>query len=305
MLWTGGLLAMLLAFEEIVQIMQSDDQGVFTVLKESRNFYGVLTVVKAYSGDPPHPFHMLYNGSIRHGIQFTEPGARRTPTTYYSQKTGVGQTIDYYQRESARTQHPFRVGAVGLGVGTVAAYVHLPGESIRFYEINPQVLRLAEIYFTFLADARDGGATVEIVLGDARLSLERELKQAPLAFDVLILDAFSSDSIPIHLLTEEAFNVYLRCLAPDGALAVHVSSRYLDLAPVVYGLAERLKLGAVQIYAADSQHSGWMANWIILSRSQGLLKTLRAASDNDEPEAPQGPLPLWTDQRHNLLEILQ
>jgi spermidine synthase len=216
----------------------------------------------------------------------------------------VGQTLEYYQQESARTKHPLRVGLVGLGVGTLAAYVYLPGQTIRFYEINPAVPRVAEKYFTYLADARDGGAKVEIVMGDARLSLERELEQGPQAFDVLVLDAFSSDSIPIHLLTREAFDVYLKHLAPQGTLAVHISNWTLNLAPVVYGLAKQFELDRVQISGADVQHAGIQAVWIILSRNEKLLETLRAAEGNESPQAPTPPFPLWTDQRHNLLEIL-
>ena len=143
------------------------------------------------------------------------------------------------------------------------------------------------------------------MLGDARLSLERELEQASQAFDLLVLDAFSSDSIPMHLLTREAFDIFLKHLAPQGALAIHVSNRYLDLAPVVYGLAAWFQLDAVSIDTSDSQHAGWTANWIVLSRNQQLLAQLRAAKGTDGPAAPTAPLPLWTDQRHNLLEALK
>jgi spermidine synthase len=204
-----------------------------------------------------------------------------------------------------RSGDPLRVGVVGLGVGTLAAYVDGPRQTIRFYEINPEVSRLAERYFTYLADARERGAAVEVVLGDARLSLERELKQAPQTFDLLVLDAFSSDSIPTHLLTQEAFDVYLRHLVTRGAVAVHISNRNLDLAPVVYGLAEHFKLDAVRILSVDKQHGGLAAEWIILSRNQELLKRLRAAKGNDGSNAPTPPLPAWTDGRHNLLEILR
>ena len=264
----------------------------------------MLTVLKGYDLIPPLPFHMLLNGSTQHGKQYHDPVARRTPTTYFSLRSGVGQALEFYQQESARTQHPLRVGVVGLGVGTLAAYVFLPGYTIRFYEINPEVPRLAEKYFTYLADARERGATVEIVLGDARLSLERELKQAPQAFDLLVLDAFNSDSIPIHLLTREAIAVDLQHLAPQGAVVVHISNRTVNLAPVVYGLAEQFKLDAVQISSDDVEHAGMPAEWIILSRNPKLLEQLRSAEGNHLPEPPTPPLPVWTDQRHNLLEAL-
>jgi spermidine synthase len=241
-----------------------------------------------------------------HGLQFAAASAHGKPTSYYSHKSAVGQVLEYYQHESVRSKEPLRVGVIGLGVGTLAAYVYLPRHSMQFYEINPEVVRLAEQYFTFLADARKRSATVEIVLGDGRLSLERELKEGPQDFDLLVLDAFSSDSIPIHLLTQEAFAIYLPHLAPGGAMAVHISNRHLDLAPVVYGLAEHFELDAVRIFSNDVKYGGWEAEWIILSRNKELLETLRAAIPEDFKRAtPTPPLPIWTDQRHNLLEILK
>ena len=141
--------------------------------------------------------------------------------------------------------------------------------------------------------------------GDGRLSLERELKQESPAFDVLVLDAFSSDSIPTHLLTREAFDIYLPHLAPGGAVAVHVSNRNLDLAPVLYGLVEHFELDAIRIFTVDRQHGGWSAEWIIMSRNQQLLETLRTVKGSQPPDAPTPPFPLWTDQRHNLLDVLK
>jgi hypothetical protein len=248
---------------------------------------------------------VLYNGGIGHGIQYIDPALHMDPTASYREGSGVGQALEYYRDESARSGGTLRVGVVGLGVGTLAAYVYLPWHAIRFYEINPEVSRLAETYFTYLADARERTATVEIVIGDARLSLERELKQASQSFDLLVLDAFNGDSIPTHLLTQEAFDVYLQHLTPEGALAVHVANRNLDLAPVVYGLAEHLNIDTARFFIADSRNAGRLAEWIVLSRNQDLLEKLRAAGDNSKPEAPTKPLPAWTDQRHNLLEILR
>ena len=218
------------------------------MLEQRRNFYGVLTVVDVRAGDPPIRLRELYNGRTVHGLQFTDPGTHGIAYDCTTRKKPASaRRSSTTSMNRARSGNPLRVGVVGLGVGTLAAYVDLARQTIRFYEINPEVLRLAETYFTYLADARERGATVEVVLGDARLSLERELKQAPQDFDLLVLDAFSGDSIPIHLLTQEAFDIYLRHLAPEGALAVHVSNRHLDLAPVVYGLAEHFELDAVRL----------------------------------------------------------
>ncbi len=189
------------------------------------------------------------------GKQFTDVNLHQTSTTYYSGGSGVGRTFEHYQLETARTGELLRVGAVGLGVGTLAAYVYQPWHTIRFYEINPDVVRLAEKHFTFLADARERASTVEIVLGDARLTLERELND-PQKFQMLVLDAFSGDSIPIHLLTTEAFDVYLQRLAPGGAIAVHISNRHLDLNRVVRGLAEHFELrGGSEVHLSiDGRH---------------------------------------------------
>jgi hypothetical protein len=300
----GGLLVACMALVEIIQLLRNDALSRAPILAQTRNFYGVLTVTHERAETPAISYRQLFNGGTRHGVQFVNLPAREFALAYYSDKTGVGQTIDYYRHESARTGNPLRVGVVGLGVGTLAAYVYLPRHTIRFYEINPEVLRVAETYFTYLADARERLAVVDVVIGDARLSLERELKQTPQAYDLLVLDAFSSDSIPIHLLTQEAFEVYLPHLAAGGAVAVHISNRYLDLAPVVYGLAKHFGLDTVRISSDDQQNGGWPAEWIILSRNQKLLETLRAAGGTRAPEA-RAPLPLWTDQRHNLLEALR
>ena len=216
----------------------------------------------------------------------------------------MGQTLDYYQQASARTGEPLRIGVVGLGVGTAAAYVYMPGHTIRFYEINPEVCRLSEKYFTYLADARARGANVEIVLGDARLSLERELGD-PQRFNVLVLDAFSGDSIPMHLLTKEAFDIYLKHLEPDGAIAVHVSNRTLELAPIAYGLAEHFGMGARRIFAVDAKHGGSAADWVILSHNAQMLDGLHLVEGSKPRNPPKPPFPLWTDQRHNLLDVLR
>ncbi len=213
--------------------------------------------------------------------------------------------MEYYQFETARTGEPLRVGAVGLGVGTLAAYVYQPWHTIRFYEINPEDVRLAEEYFTYLADARERTATVEIVLGDARLSLERELADEPQGFNVLVLDAFSSDSIPTHLLTKEALDIFRRHLAPGGAIAVHVSNRTLNLAPVVYGLAESLGFDTAHMAIPDRVRGSYIAEWIILSKNEELLTKLREVKENLVPVAPQPPLPIWTDQRHSLWDVLR
>jgi len=304
LLRTGGILMALPLLFETAHLLQNDLLSRLRVLEQSRDFYGVLTITQDRPKEPLVPIRSLFHGAIRHGLQFTAPFAHQIATTYYSTGSGMGQTLDYYQQASGRSGEPLRIGVVGLGVGTAAAYVSLPSHTIRFYEINPEVRRLSEKYFTYLADARKRGAKVEIVIGDARLSLERELNK-PQRFDVLILDAFSSDSVPVHLLTKEAFGIYLKHVDDDGAVAVHISNRHLDLAPVVFGLAEQFALGARRIFVVDTKHNGWGADWVILSHNKEMLDGLHEAEGTNPRKPPDPPFPLWTDQRHNLLEILQ
>jgi hypothetical protein len=299
----GGLAVSVLALLEIVLILENDDLGIFGTLERTRNFYGVLSVVKGYSQEPPLPYHMFFSGRIQHGVQYNDPLAQRMPTSYFTERSGIGVTLDFY-RQAAAAKQPLRVGIIGLGVGTLACYVNRPGQMIRFYEINPAVPRVADRYFTYLADARDAGVSVDIVLGDGRLALEREAKESPQDFDVLAMDAFSGDSVPVHLLTREAWEIYFQHLDPQGALGINISNRHLNLAPVVYGLADYFEYDAVEIMSADWQHLGLPAEWMIVTRNQELLEKLRAVEGNTAPERPKAPLPLWTDQRHNLMEIL-
>jgi hypothetical protein len=289
---------------DVVYLFRYDELSNYVVLDQARNFYGVLSVIAQDPDDPKDIAHILYNGGTRHGMQFMAPGIERRPTTYYTEASGVGRAMDFYQFDTLRAAKEFHVGAVGLGVGTLAAYLYMPYHAIRFYEINPEVCQLAEKDFTFLSEARERTATIEIVLGDARLSLERELNK-PQNFNLLVLDAFTSDSIPIHLLTTEAFDLYLKHLAPGGAIAVHASNRNLNLAPVVYGAADQIGFETVRIVSADSNRRGWPAEWIILSQNQDLLEKLRVAEFKTLPDTPQPPFPVWTDQRHNLLEVLR
>jgi hypothetical protein len=301
----GSIAVALLFLAEIVYLLRHDELSTAHILEQARNFYGVLTVTDQHPEPPAMPFRTLFHGGTSHGLQFTDPAAQSIPTAYYAEGNGISQTFRYYQQASQRSGKPLRVAVVGLGIGTLAAYVEKPGETIRFYEINPEVERLAEEYFTYLKQARQRDVTVEIVLGDARLSLEREFDQGPQSFDLLALDAFSGDSVPMHLLTKEAFEIYLRHLAPEGALIAHISNRDLDLAPVIYGLAEHYDLSAKRIFSVDVKHSGHGADYVILSRNRELLDALHQVEGSLPRDPPQPPFPLWTDQQHNLLEILR
>jgi spermidine synthase len=195
-----------------------------------------------------------------------------------------------------------RVGAIGLGVGTIAAY-GMPGDYIRFYEINPAVTKIADEsgFFTYLRDSR---ARIEIVPGDARLSMERELANGgSQGFDVLVLDAFAGDAIPVHLLTIEAFAIYLAELNPDGVIAIHVTNRYLDLQPVIRDIADHFGLKSARVH----QDAGPMVkpgDWIILARNNSVLG-IAAISSKLRPLDSRGKVRLWTDDYSNLFQILK
>ncbi len=263
-----------------------------------RNFYGVLRVVRVEASTPAEAVQ-LKHGRIIHGLQYVSGDRRREATTYYGLGSGIGLALERHPRRLAGD--PLRVGVVGLGVGTLAAYGR-PRDSFVFYEINPEVIALSEgpaATFTYL---RDSLADVEIVPGDARLALERE---RPREFDVFAVDAFSSDAIPVHLLTREALRVYLRHLrAPDGVLAVHISNRYLDLQPVVKGLAGDLGLEA-GLVSWMGLGGAWPSDWILLTRGGGLVGDPYVVPSGAGLSVRDRGLPVWTDNYSNLLRVMK
>jgi hypothetical protein len=250
----------------------------------SRNFFGVLQV-KTYGEGDERILHLL-DGRISHGFQrLAEP---REPTAYFVRESGVGQALGRVLR-GPPSRH---VGVLGLGVGTLAAYGRA-GDRLRFYEINPDVIRVARERFSFL---RDSPAEVTVVPGDGRLSLERE---PPQGFDLLVLDAFSGDAIPTHLLTAEAFDLYLRHLRPDGVLAVNVTNAHADAARVVRALAERSHLAATRVrHRAPSVIGPYVSDWMLLARDA-------AALPPDRNRPPDGAPVLWTDDHAPLLPLLR
>ena len=268
-----------------------------------RNFYGTLVVYSVDSQNPEDHFYMLRHGQIIHGEQYSAADKRREPTTYYGPESAIGLIMRNHPRSFARDtrDRSLRVGAIGLGVGTIAAYGQ-PRDYIRFYEINPAVIEIAtEGYFTYLRDSR---ATIDVVPGDARLSMERELAAGDRqAFDVIVLDAFAGDAIPVHLLTAEAFEIYLRELNSDGVLAIHVTNRYLDLQPVIRAIADHLGLIAARFH----QPGGPLvkpADWIVLARNDSILGRAEF-KDHLQPLDSQRRVRLWTDDYSNLFQILK
>ena len=262
----------------------------------ARNFYGILAVKERARDDPQRRGMALYHGDTLHGYQLLAQNQRATPTSYYTESSGVGITLRRFAPGA-----PLRVGAIGLGVGTIAAYAR-SGDCYRFYEINPLVIEFSESYFSFLSDARARGAEVQIVPGDARLALEREAAQH---FDVIVLDAFSGDSIPVHLLTREAFDVYLRHLKANGIICVHVSNRYLNLRPVVVRIAAHYHLESVVVSATEENGAiAAPSEWILVTRNKRFLKE-QAIRDAGELVVVDPAFPLWTDQYNNLFQILR
>ncbi len=264
----------------------------------SRNFFGVLRVLEEHRDDPQQHTRTMVHGRTQHGRQFMAAEKRHLPTTYYGETTGVGLAM----RHLPRTGGGIRGGLVGLGVGTLAAYGQ-SGDVFRFYEIDPDVLRLAREHFTFLSDSP---ATVDVVLGDARLALEREESQQ---YDILVLDAFSSDAIPVHLLTREAMAIYSRHLRPNGVLAIHISNRFFDLQPIVARLGHEFGFRAEKIASrADDARSQFVSDWMLLSRCDdfwNIPDVQRALAPSPVSQKTQAPAPLWTDQFSNLIGILR
>jgi hypothetical protein len=260
------------------------------VVVMTRSFYGALRVVESIRGGGGT--RTLYHGIVQHGAQYLDSAKRAQPTTYFGPDSGAGLTLRFC------CDSPKRVGIIGLGAGTLAAYGK-PGDTFHFYEINPQVIELAKSHFTFLSDSK---ASISIAQGDARLSLERE--SGPL-YDVFLADAFSGDAIPVHLLTTEAFDLYLKRLKPSGILAIHISNQYLDLAPVVAQLASAHGLTARQVWSPkDDAHLYAQAVWILMTRGSEFFERPEIAGAV-KPIPPRLGLRLWTDDYNNLLQVFR
>ncbi len=277
----------------------------------SRNFYGVLSVVRedsdvSYDWDmnllPPRL--VLTHGQIDHGFQFDDDYWSGQPTTYYGEQTGIGVAVEEMRSQrAAATDSQLRVGVIGLGTGTMAAWGK-SGDYFRFYEINPAVIELSgeRGIFSYL---RDSAAEVEVVEGDARIVLERELARNDSGeFDVLAVDAFSSDAIPVHLLTAECGELYRQSLRSGGILAVHISNRFLDLEPVTRALADQLGWHAVLLDTLDDDASGvYGATWVLISE-QDLSTASELVSGHPDARPLRGPGLLWSDDYSGLWQVL-
>jgi spermidine synthase len=280
--------ALLLALILMLHVVFARDTMV-----EVRNFYGALRVRQSHYPPQAHTVRTLLHGTIEHGTQWFAPEFRRTPTTYYAQDSGVGLALRFCCEGRSRN-----VGVVGLGAGTLAAYGKT-GDRIRFYEINPAVRPIAEHLFTYL---RESPAQISFAEGDARISLTNE---PPNSFDVLVIDAFSGDAIPIHLLTTQAMQVYRRQLAPGGILAFHVSNQYLDLTPEVAELAVAAGMQARVVDTPSNKSTGeYRATWVLVTDNSAFFaQPLVEAFARTILRKPG--LHAWTDDNSSLVPILQ
>lgn len=261
----------------------------------TRNFYGVLSVNRVSDRATGNAMLKMVHGHIVHGSQFEAEDKCDLPTAYYTSQSGVGRLLSNFRKDQPR-----RVGVIGLGAGTLACYGR-SGDLMKFYEINPAVVQLAQEYFTFLKRSL---ASCEIMTGDGRLVLEREPSQN---FDVLVLDAFSGDAIPVHLLTKQAMGIYDSHMASDGVIAVHISNLYLDLRAIVDGLAEEFGYQSILVDGPDSDvdRTALKATWILMSKNpQSLADAVGGQALASTAELVGKPV-LWTDEKSNLLQAIK
>jgi len=264
--------------------------GARPIVAKWRNFYGILRVTD--HPDPKGAMRELTHGRIKHGSQYLEQAWRDRPTSYYGPHSGVAMAVN------ALPEGPRRIAVIGLGTGTIAVWGR-PGDLIRFYEINPLVQNIATTWFTFLTDSK---ANTEVVRGDARLQMEAEAS----VFDLIAVDAFSSDAIPMHLLTAEAADIYRQHLAPAGLLLFHISNRSLNLEPVTRGLAQHLNWNTAQILADDSPSTGEDGSrWVVLTENLELLQKITQPAPHIGWTEPHRQPILWTDDFASLWHVLK
>jgi hypothetical protein len=266
-------------------------------LATKRTFHGIIHVYEYHYRDS-YVVRSLFSGRIKHGSQVLGRGAavERYPTSYYGSNSGQGLSVRLHPKRTEAK--PLNMATIGLGVGTAATHMR-PGDRMRFYEINPAVETLSREYFSYLDLSQD----IEVVLGDARRSLARELAEnGSQQFDILVLDAFSGDAIPIHLMTEEAIELYLAHLAPDGVLALHVTNLHFDLTGLAHNLA--LHQGYPAWLVTQKDPGEWESDndWVIITRNTKLSSDRRFLN-KAQPLQPVSTV-YWTDDFNNLYEVL-
>jgi hypothetical protein len=269
----------------------------------SRSFFGVLSVDEWYTEMPEHA-RGLSHGTIQHGIQYMHPSFEHFATSYYGVNTGAGIALRKHPRRMTGNpgERGLHIGIVGLGAGTLSTHgTHQ--DRIRYYEINQQVEYIAYEYFTYL---KNGKADTKIVLGDARVSMQRELRQSGSnEFDVLILDAFSGDAIPVHLLTQEAFDLYAQHLRPDGIIAIHITNLYLDLTPVILSAANRMGMEVAWVEDGDKRWYESASDWLLISGNREFMNSKALIDRKSDLNKKQHDPVEWTDDFSNLFQIIE
>ncbi|MCG3198477.1 MAG: fused MFS/spermidine synthase [Candidatus Omnitrophica bacterium] len=290
--WTGTLVAFFWFYE---------GQVTRVAVFQSRGFHGVVRVLEKTPAEPKRHHYVFAHGATRHGFQYASPERRALPTGYHSPKSGCGLLFEAMKARRATLD----VGVIGLGIGTVAAYGR-PEDRFRFYEIHPEVIRLARGeggWFRFLSDSP---ARIEIAEGDARLLLERELSEnGSQGYDLIVADAFSGGAVPVHLITREAFAVYISHLTEEGVLAVDITNRRLDFAPLIRALGEELGFDWGLVETPADEEGTWHSTWMILARGQELFETPPLAGAAARPSSALRPLETWTDDFNNLFDLLR
>jgi SAM-dependent methyltransferase len=256
----------------------------------TRNFYGTLRVKQHGRGEDPHTTRSLVHGVINHGWQYVDPALRMQPISYFGPNSGIARALDFYGGR------PRRVGVMGLGVGVFTAWGK-PGDYFRIYELDPDVVKIAREQFWYLGGSP---AKIDIVTGDGRLSLERE---KPQGFDLLSVDAFSSGSIPIHLLTREALQVYRRHLAPGGVIVYNTTNRFVRLAPLVKLVAEAEGMQAIVI-SDEPEEDKYSGTEYVLVTDNPILAADKRFADAEQVEPIPGLKP-WTDHFNNLFKVVK
>jgi len=295
----AGAMTVVVAVLVIFLIYQSGQGNLFA----NRNFFGVVRVRSSVDEATNQPVNILAHGITMHGFQYLDRELKNTPTSYYTKESGVGLAIV----TNPHYGNGMRVGLLGMGVGTLAAYGQ-PGDVYCFYEINPVIIDLAEgegDYFSFLKNSQ---AEIEIVEGDARISLENELAAGQKNnYDILVLDTFNSDSIPVHLISEQAFEVYLQNLAPDGLIAAHISNQRLDLRPVFWQLGQHfgLQMAIVEVTPDSQNPAAGFSDWALLTKNIELLQAPALAEKIGSLNGFNKNTRLWTDDYSNLLPLLR
>ena len=269
------------------------------VIATTRGFYGVLNVSESDAGTDDH-LRTLSHGRICHGNQYLSDAYRDWAGTYFGINSGVGVLFNHHPERVFK--RPMNIGVLGLGVGTIASWAR-PGDHIRFYEINAQVAKLAQRYFSYLKDCE--GET-SVLLGDGRVTLEHQLAAGEnQEFDVLFIDAFSGDSIPIHLLTREAFELYFQHLKADGALMVHITNLHLDLSGPIRALAQSM---GKQTLLIEHEPEGWSerySRWVVVTSNEDLIHSMRLGGWGTAWSSDIRVQNLWTDDYCNLLQVLR